>query len=33
LRPDQHPRPRLLGIRSRLFLHWWIEVSYAAAEE
>jgi hypothetical protein len=33
LRPDQYPRRRLLGIRRRLFLHGWIEMSYAAAEQ
>ena len=33
LRADQYPRPRVLGIHSRLFLHGRIEVSHAAAEQ
>jgi hypothetical protein len=32
LRADQYPRPRLLGIRRRLFLHGWIGVNHTAAE-
>jgi hypothetical protein len=30
LRPDQYPRPCLLGLHRRLCLHGWIKVSYAA---
>jgi len=33
LRPDQYPRPRLLGIHSRLCLHGWREVRHTAAEQ
>ena len=31
LRAHQYPRPRLLGICRRLFLHGWIGVNYTAA--